>query len=287
VFGLRTLLWPGPGKGSISCSCQLLYMPVYSNLYQFFWTKPLQNQLFPHCLKKMAPSGRTTTAATSTRTASKTTTTTTTTTRRTRQQRRTAQFKKKQQQQPQHTKSNKKQETDLVPTVLPSSCSSISSQDSSKEVDMQGSEVIDVSLSPCSTPKGQKFRIPEISTCPPAPKKPRVLSNCSLRRSPLSFFVPPDLEHFFLVALRDVSVWFCVLIDYWERYMCYSNKSWHFRRWTFEVVLVYFLFMCTSSKWQRYALRTLDFGVFILEIVTSSPFLQFLLILTICRVCSH
>ncbi|KAK7333297.1 hypothetical protein VNO80_30063 [Phaseolus coccineus] len=147
----------------------------------------------------MAPSGRTTAAATSTRTASKTNTTTT---RRTRQQRRTAQFKKKQQ----HTKSNKKQETDLVPTVLPSSCSSISSQDSSKEVDMQGSEVIDVSLSPCSTPKGQKFRIPEISTCPPAPKKPRVLSNCSLRRSPLSFFVPPDLEHFFLVALRDVSV---------------------------------------------------------------------------------
>ncbi|WVY92908.1 hypothetical protein V8G54_031996 [Vigna mungo] len=152
----------------------------------------------------MAPSGRATTAATSTRTASKTNTTTTTR-RRTRQQRRTAQFKKKKQQQ-QHTKSNKKQETELVPTVLPSSCSSISSQDSSKEVDMQGSEVIDVSLSPCSTPKGQKFRIPEISTCPPAPKKPRVLSNCSLRRSPLSFFVPPDLEHFFLVALRDVSV---------------------------------------------------------------------------------
>ncbi|QCD78080.1 cyclin-dependent protein kinase inhibitor SMR9-like [Vigna unguiculata] len=152
----------------------------------------------------MAPSGRTTTAATSTRTASKTNTTTTTTTRRTRQQRRTVQLKKKKQQ---HTKSNKKQETELVPTVLPSSCSSISSQDSSKEVDMQGSsEVIDVSLSPCSTPKGQKFRIPEISTCPPAPKKPRVLSNCSLRRSPLSFFVPPDLEHFFLVALRDVSV---------------------------------------------------------------------------------
>ncbi|KAK7387211.1 hypothetical protein VNO78_27806 [Psophocarpus tetragonolobus] len=153
----------------------------------------------------MAPSGRTT-ATISTRTTSKTNTTTTTT-RRTRQQRKTTtttttHFKKKQQQQ-QHTKS-KKQET--VPTVLPSSCSSISSQDSSKEVDMHGSEVIDVSNSPCSTPKGQKFRIPEISTCPPAPKKPRVLSNCSLRRSPHSFFAPPDLEHFFFVALRDVSV---------------------------------------------------------------------------------
>ncbi|XP_027337805.1 cyclin-dependent protein kinase inhibitor SMR9-like [Abrus precatorius] len=139
----------------------------------------------------MAPSGRTTTT---TRTTSKTRTTTT----RTRQKRKTTHFKKQQQ----HTKS-KKQE---ISTVLPSSCSSITSQDSSKEVNMDGSEVIDVSNSACSTPKGQKFRIPEISTCPPAPKKQRVLSNCTLRRSPLSFFAPPDLELFFFMALRDVSV---------------------------------------------------------------------------------
>ncbi|XP_020213899.1 cyclin-dependent protein kinase inhibitor SMR9 [Cajanus cajan] len=147
----------------------------------------------------MAPS-RTATTIASTRTTSKTSTTT----RRTRHQRRTTNFKKKQH----HNTRSKKQEVVLVPTVLPSTCSSISSQDSSKEVDMDthGSEIIDVSESVCSTPKGQKFRIPEISTCPPAPKKPRVLSNCSLRRSPLSFFTPPDLEHFFLVALRDVSV---------------------------------------------------------------------------------
>ncbi|XP_061376380.1 cyclin-dependent protein kinase inhibitor SMR9-like [Gastrolobium bilobum] len=139
----------------------------------------------------MAPSGRTTT------TTSKTKTTTTTTRRRTRQHRRTHFIQKKK-----HTQS-KKQE---ISTVLPSSCSSISSQGSTKERDMDISEVIDVSNSACSTPKGHKFRIPEISTCPPAPKKPRVLSNCSLRRSPLSFFAPPDLELFFLVALRDVSV---------------------------------------------------------------------------------
>ncbi|RDY10436.1 Cyclin-dependent protein kinase inhibitor SMR9, partial [Mucuna pruriens] len=152
------------------------------------------------------PRRRTTTTATSTatRTTSKTNTRTTKT-RRTRQQKRrttttTTHVKKKQQ----YNTKSKKQE--VVPTVLPSSCSSISSQDSSKEVDMHGSEVIDVSNnSPCSTPKGHKFRIPEISTCPPAPKKPRVLSNCSLRRSPHSFFSPPDLEHFFFVALRDVS----------------------------------------------------------------------------------
>ncbi|KAK7301839.1 hypothetical protein RJT34_12715 [Clitoria ternatea] len=152
----------------------------------------------------MAPSGRTATT-TSTRTTSKTNPTTTTGTR---QQRRKTNLNKKNQQ---HTRRSKKvHEMPLVPTVLPSSCSSISSQDSSKEVNMDTSEVVidDVpkSSSACSTPKGQKFRIPEISTCPPAPKKQRVLSNCSLRRTQLSFFAPPDLELFFFMALRDVSV---------------------------------------------------------------------------------
>ncbi|OIV92033.1 hypothetical protein TanjilG_01742 [Lupinus angustifolius] len=141
----------------------------------------------------MAPSGRTTTRSTS-----KTKPTAATKTRTTRQPRKTN-FKK----QKQHIKS-KKQEID---NVFPSSCSSMSSQDLSKEGDNEVCEVIDVSSSSCSTPKGQKFKIPEISTCPPAPKKPTrvVSSNCSLRRSQLSFFSPPDLEHFF-VALRDVLV---------------------------------------------------------------------------------
>jgi hypothetical protein len=138
----------------------------------------------------MAPSGRTTTT-------NKTSRTTKTTTRRTRtrQPRRT------------NMKKNKKQE--MITNVLPSSCISKSSKDLSREEKMEISEVIDDSNcnSPCSTPKGQKFRIPEISTCPPAPKKQRVVSNCSLKRSPLSFFVPPDLDNFFLVTkLPDVSV---------------------------------------------------------------------------------
>ncbi|KAM7523414.1 hypothetical protein LguiA_013316 [Lonicera macranthoides] len=58
----------------------------------------------------------------------------------------------------------------------------------------------------CSTPKAKKFRIPEILTCPPAPKKRRPsTSNCSLRRNPISFFAPPDLELFFF-AVRDIPV---------------------------------------------------------------------------------
>jgi hypothetical protein len=78
---------------------------------------------------------------------------------------------------------------------------------SSKDKDMDFVKVVvddDISTisnnSACSTPKGRKFRIPEISTCPPAPKKQRVLSNFSLRRV---IFAPPDLENFLCVALQD------------------------------------------------------------------------------------
>ncbi|KAH7543537.1 uncharacterized protein LOC107412600 [Ziziphus jujuba] len=64
-----------------------------------------------------------------------------------------------------------------------------------------------VSTSECSTPKAQRFRIPEIVTCPPAPKKQRVVSDFStLQRSPIAFYAPPDLELFFSFALRGISV---------------------------------------------------------------------------------
>lgn len=59
--------------------------------------------------------------------------------------------------------------------------------------------------SPCCTPKAQRFRIPQIETCPPPPKKQRLLSNCSLRTTPIAFFAPPDLELFFY-TLADISV---------------------------------------------------------------------------------
>ncbi|KAL2231058.1 UNVERIFIED_CONTAM: Cyclin-dependent protein kinase inhibitor SMR13 [Sesamum indicum] len=65
------------------------------------------------------------------------------------------------------------------------------------------------SISACSTPKGRRFRIPEIKTCPPAPKKRRVFSaaGCnSLRRTPVAFFAHPDIELFFYLALRGIPV---------------------------------------------------------------------------------
>lgn len=64
---------------------------------------------------------------------------------------------------------------------------------------------VDISNNGCSTPKAKRHQIPEILTCPPAPKKRRVLSNsCLLQRSPIAFFAPPDLEVFFFFARRNI-----------------------------------------------------------------------------------
>ncbi|GFP98787.1 hypothetical protein PHJA_002022600 [Phtheirospermum japonicum] len=57
----------------------------------------------------------------------------------------------------------------------------------------------------CSTPKAERYRIPEIETCPPAPKKRRMsTNNFSLRRTSISFFSHPDIELFFNFALCGV-----------------------------------------------------------------------------------
>jgi len=52
----------------------------------------------------------------------------------------------------------------------------------------------------CCTPKAKKSRIPEMLTCPPAPKKQRVSKNCVLRRRQIVFFAPPEIELFFVNA---------------------------------------------------------------------------------------
>ncbi|KAK9079074.1 hypothetical protein SSX86_000744 [Deinandra increscens subsp. villosa] len=56
----------------------------------------------------------------------------------------------------------------------------------------------------CTTPKAQKYQIPEILTCPPAPKKRRLVSSCTLIRRPISFFDPPDIELFFASHLTSI-----------------------------------------------------------------------------------
>ncbi|GLT96057.1 hypothetical protein SLE2022_137060 [Rubroshorea leprosula] len=54
----------------------------------------------------------------------------------------------------------------------------------------------------CSTPKGQKFRLPEMLSCPPAPMKPKF---CSKRKksSQIAFYAPPEIELFFYSAFRN------------------------------------------------------------------------------------
>lgn len=75
------------------------------------------------------------------------------------------------------------------------------SDDFSKNINIDEDHHLD-SSSGFSTPKAERYRIPEIVTCPPAPKKPRAVSNISsLQRAPIAFFAPPDLELFFYFAL--------------------------------------------------------------------------------------
>ncbi|KAK1281615.1 hypothetical protein QJS10_CPB22g01351 [Acorus calamus] len=65
------------------------------------------------------------------------------------------------------------------------------------------------SSSGCSTPKAERFRIPELRHCPPAPKRRRRLAihgGLERRRLPIKFFTPPDLELFFYAAIHNVSV---------------------------------------------------------------------------------
>ncbi|KAF8103914.1 hypothetical protein N665_0182s0021 [Sinapis alba] len=57
-----------------------------------------------------------------------------------------------------------------------------------------------VGVGGCCTPKSQKSRIPEMLTCPPAPKKQRVPQNCVLRRRQIVFFAPQEIELFFVKA---------------------------------------------------------------------------------------
>ncbi|KAK9125329.1 hypothetical protein Scep_014175 [Stephania cephalantha] len=68
-----------------------------------------------------------------------------------------------------------------------------------------------ITISDFLTPKAERFRIPDIETCPPAPKKRRVLVSspyCTLSSSTSSkrsFFTSPDIELFFYFAMNNIS----------------------------------------------------------------------------------
>ncbi|WZZ64297.1 hypothetical protein YC2023_075667 [Brassica napus] len=84
----------------------------------------------------------------------------------------------------------------------PSSPCSINSEVTSKSSSTSiSSTATSTSPSGCCTPISKKSRIPEMLTCPPAPKKQRVAQNFASRRRQISFFAPPDVELFFVFAL--------------------------------------------------------------------------------------
>ncbi|KAI4383692.1 hypothetical protein MLD38_009498 [Melastoma candidum] len=57
----------------------------------------------------------------------------------------------------------------------------------------------------CSTPKAERYKIPVVGTCPPAPKKRRPRCRSRGRRQ-RPYFASPDIEVFFLHALGGISV---------------------------------------------------------------------------------
>ncbi|CAN8288310.1 unnamed protein product [Cochlearia groenlandica] len=61
------------------------------------------------------------------------------------------------------------------------------------------------SSSGCCTPKSKKSRIPEMLTCPPAPKKLKMAQNIALkkRKRQIAFFANPDIELFFVISLGE------------------------------------------------------------------------------------
>ncbi|WVY96380.1 hypothetical protein V8G54_028531 [Vigna mungo] len=88
-------------------------------------------------------------------------------------------------------------------TLSTTTCSYSSSSSGTKEV--KGEEDDHNEEDICSTPKGKRFRIPEVSTCPPAPKKRRVSITCSSKKSPIAFFSSPDMEIFFFSPIKTVT----------------------------------------------------------------------------------
>uniref|UniRef100_A0A6N2MVX9 Uncharacterized protein n=1 Tax=Salix viminalis TaxID=40686 RepID=A0A6N2MVX9_SALVM len=104
-------------------------------------------------------------------------------------------------------KAKSMKEASILMEDLPSNSSTTTTScNGCSKIDGVDFEGVDISASACSTPKAERFRIPEIQTCPPAPRKQRIISNCSLQRRPIAFFAPPDLELFFFYAIHDVSV---------------------------------------------------------------------------------
>ncbi|CAM8892240.1 unnamed protein product [Rhodiola kirilowii] len=129
--------------------------------------------------------------------------------------------KAKQQQQPEelatiasHTSTITNTNTTTTRLISSETCSASNSPVKKYSVEIKNEEE---EVCCWSTPKAKRFRIPEIESCPPAPKKQRggggacdddddASIKCSMRRSSIPFFTPPELaDFFFRVSVPNMS----------------------------------------------------------------------------------
>ena len=133
----------------------------------------------------------------------------------------------------------------------------------------------DISVTVCSTPKAQRFRIPEMLSCPPAPKKRRVTSSFvsdSNIRSPIPFFAPPEIELFFFLAFQNIPLW----VD-----------SYPYEKFDYEVTSINTLLATLLISVKCSVIRRSSFEWLMVNAALALSFPIVLLVFQMCRLCLY
>lgn len=131
----------------------------------------------------------------------------------------------------------------------------------------------DISVTVCSTPKAERFRIPKMLSCPPAPKKRRLTSSFvsdSNIRSPITYFAPPEIELFFFLAFQNIPLW----VD-----------SYLYEKFDYEVTSINTLLATLLSR--RCSVRSSSFDWLMVNVALALSFPIVLLVFQMCRLCFY
>lgn len=132
----------------------------------------------------------------------------------------------------------------------------------------------DISVTVCSTPKAERFRIPKMLSCPPAPKKRRLTSSFvsdSNIRSPITYFAPPEIELFFFLAFQNIPLW----VD-----------SYLYEKFDYEVTSINTL-LATLLMSRRCSVRSSSFDWLMVNVALALSFPIVLLVFQMCRLCFY
>lgn len=132
----------------------------------------------------------------------------------------------------------------------------------------------DISVTVCSTPKAERFRIPKMLSCPPAPKKRRLTSSFvsdSNIRSPITYFAPPEIELFFFLAFQNIPLW----VD-----------SYLYEKFDYEVTSINTL-LATLLMSRRWSVRSSSFDWLMVNVALALSFPIVLLVFQMCRLCFY